>query len=138
MRPRNRGPLLDYSPSRHTHFVEPVVAVRDDGGLGRDAELKGLKHVANIGIRRGLLRRRPSDTKRSFLAGRDRSSGFILQRWFAAFGCRKAASKPIWRRTVTAQSLVPRTVPTSVQPTGAFGFIRVAALMPPVGGLAAS
>ena len=45
--------------------MELVLAVRDDGGLGRDAELKGLKHVANIGIRRGLLRRRPSDTKRS-------------------------------------------------------------------------
>ena len=28
------------------HFVEPVLAVRGDGGLGRDAELKGLKHVA--------------------------------------------------------------------------------------------
>jgi hypothetical protein len=34
--------------------------VRDDGGLGRDAELQGLKHVANISIRRGLLRRRRS------------------------------------------------------------------------------
>jgi hypothetical protein len=87
------------------HFVEPVRAVRDDGGLGRDAELQGLKHVANISIRRGLLRRRPSDTKGSFLAGWDRSSGLILQRGLAAFGCRNAALKLVWRRTVTGPKL---------------------------------
>jgi hypothetical protein len=36
------------------HFVEPVVADRDAGGLGRDAELKGLKHGPKTGIRAGL------------------------------------------------------------------------------------
>src|ERR1700745_876686 len=41
-----------------------------------------------------------TQTKGSFLAGWDRSSGLILQRWLAAFGCRKAASELVWRRTV--------------------------------------
>ena len=61
--------------------------------------------MANISIRRGLLRRRPSDTKGSFLAGWDRSSGLILQRGLAAFGCRNVALKLVWRRTVTGPKL---------------------------------
>jgi hypothetical protein len=36
------------------HFVGPIRPGRDDGGLGRDAELKVLKHVANISVRRVL------------------------------------------------------------------------------------
>jgi hypothetical protein len=50
MRPRNRGPLLDYTPSRRIHFVEPVLAVRDDGGLGGEAEVEGAEHGAKIDI----------------------------------------------------------------------------------------
>src|SRR6516225_7959932 len=41
----------------------------------------------------------------SFLGGWDRSSGLILQRWLAAFGCRNAASKLVWRRTVAGPKL---------------------------------
>ena len=33
------------------HFVKPVRADRDNGGLGGDAEIKRLKHAAEIGAR---------------------------------------------------------------------------------------
>ena len=41
----------------------------------------------------------------SFLAGRGRAGGLLLQRRLAAFGCRNAASKLVWRRAVAGPKL---------------------------------
>src|ERR1700751_6438894 len=78
-----------------------------------------------------------TQTKRSFLAGWDRSSGLILQRWLAAFGCLNAASKLVWRRTVTG----PKLSTPDRSHEGAADRLRLhpsRRLTAPVGGLDAS
>jgi hypothetical protein len=73
--------------------------------LVRMQNSKALKHLANISIRTGLFAKAPIRYKGSFPAGWDRSSGLILRRWLGAFGHRSAASKLVWRRTVTGPKL---------------------------------
>ena len=53
-----------YKPSLF-EFVEPIPASGDAGGLGRKAEIKALKHAAEIGILGSFANRREACARRA-------------------------------------------------------------------------